>query len=171
MEAIGWHFSSLKNCVIERFSVASNWFLFLPANLQSRYQAYNSSGTGSGVPTIPASSQKRLDDGAARFTSANFQEVSSTLSGSSSKDTLSADAGKAVVELKNKKSSSGGHAVGQRGGRKSLTSSGKALPSAVVTMATPTSASASTGPFHQGELMVENEPLSLIFAMGVVCFV
>uniref|UniRef100_H3CRT5 MLLT10 histone lysine methyltransferase DOT1L cofactor n=1 Tax=Tetraodon nigroviridis TaxID=99883 RepID=H3CRT5_TETNG len=123
--------------------------LVLP-NIMIPDKTYNSSGSaGGGVPAIPASSQKRLDDGGARFTSANFQEVSSSLSGSSSKDTLSADAGKAVAELKNKKSGGGGHAAGQRGGRKSLTSSGKALSSAGVTMATPTSASASTGPFHQ----------------------
>ncbi|CAF97971.1 unnamed protein product, partial [Tetraodon nigroviridis] len=127
--------------------------LVLP-NIMIPDKTYNSSGSaGGGVPAIPASSQKRLDDGGARFTSANFQEVSSSLSGSSSKDTLSADAGKAVAELKNKKSGGGGHAAGQRGGRKSLTSSGKALSSAGVTMATPTSASASTGPFHQGLLL------------------
>ncbi|XP_056868757.1 protein AF-10 [Takifugu flavidus] len=124
--------------------------LVLP-NILIPDKTYNSSGSGGGVPPLPASSQKRLDDGAARFTSANFQEVSSTLSVGSSKDALTTDTGKAVVEVKNKKSSSGGHTVGQRGGRKSLTSSGKALPSAVVTMATSTSAS--TGPFHQGLLL------------------
>lgn len=162
-EVIGWHFSSFNISVIECFSCAYNWFLFLPANLQSCQQSYNSGGAGGGVPAIPTSSQKRLDDGAARFTSANFQEVSSTLSGGSSKDTLPADGGKAVAELKSKKSSSGGHAVVQRGGRKSLTSSGKALPSAAVTMATATSASASTGPFHQGKMMAENLPLCLFW--------
>eukprot|EP00066_Takifugu_rubripes_P016826 XP_011606092.1 PREDICTED: protein AF-10 isoform X1 [Takifugu rubripes] len=124
--------------------------LVLP-NILIPDKTYNSSGSGGGVPPLPASSQKRLDDGAARFTSANFQEVSSTLSVGSSKDALTTDTGKAVVEVKNKKSSSGGHTVGQRGGRKSLTSSGKALPSAVVTMATSTSVS--TGPFHQGLLL------------------
>lgn len=114
---------------------------------------------------MPASSQKRLDDGTARFTNANFQEVSSTLSGSSSKDGLAVEPGKSVPEVKNKKNTGGGHTVGQRGGRKSLTSSGKALPSAVVTMATSsTSASVSTGPFHQGKLMAANESCMLIFA-------
>ena len=113
-----------------------------------------------GVPSLPASTQKRLDDSSARFTTANFQEVSSALSVGSSKDGLAADAGKAVSEVKNKKNSGGSHAVGTRGGRKSLTSSGKPLPSAVVTMATSsTSASASTGPFHQGELMAANGPV------------
>lgn len=111
------------------------------------------------VASLPASSQKRLDDGAAaRFTNANFQEVSSTHpgGGGGAKDGLTADPGKAAAvvaapEAKGKKNSGGGHGVGPRGGRKSLTSSGKPLPSAVVTMATSsTSASPSTGPFHQG---------------------
>lgn len=120
-------------------------------------QTYNSSSSGGAVTSLPAASQKRLDDGTARFTTANFQEVSSALSGGTSKDGLAADAGKAAPEVKNKKNSGGSHTVGQRGGRKSLTSSGKPLPSAVVTMATSsTSASASTGPFHQGELMAAN---------------
>ncbi|XP_042255225.1 protein AF-10 isoform X2 [Thunnus maccoyii] len=127
--------------------------LVLP-NIMVPEKAYNSSSSGGGVPSLPASSQKRLDDGSARFTNANFQEVSSALSVGSSKDGLAADAGKAASEVKNKKNSGGSHAVGTRGGRKSLTSSGKPLPSAVVTMATSsTSASASTGPFHQGLLL------------------
>ncbi|XP_042366173.1 protein AF-10 isoform X1 [Plectropomus leopardus] len=127
--------------------------LVLP-NIMVPDKNYNSSSSGGGVTSLPASSQKRLDDGSARFTTANFQEVSSALSGSGSKDGLAADTGKAASEAKNKKNSGASHAVGQRGGRKSLTSSGKPLPSAVVTMATSsTSASASTGPFHQGLLL------------------
>ncbi|XP_070842155.1 protein AF-10 isoform X4 [Chaetodon trifascialis] len=127
--------------------------LVLP-NIMVPDKTYNSSSSGAGVPSLPAPSQKRLDDSTARFTNANFQEVSSAHSGGSSKDGLAADAGKAASEVKNKKNSGGSHAVGQRGGRKSLTSSGKPLPSAVVTMATSsTSASASTGPFHQGLLL------------------
>ncbi|TNM96205.1 hypothetical protein fugu_015866 [Takifugu bimaculatus] len=151
-----YHHSKLKHKERERHkprhkkSMDMSPSLVLP-NILIPDKTYNSSGSGGGVPPLPASSQKRLDDGAARFTSANFQEVSSTLSVGSSKDALTTDTGKAVVEVKNKKSSSGGHTVGQRGGRKSLTSSGKALPSAVVTMATSTSAS--TGPFHQGLLL------------------
>nr|XP_046226805.1 protein AF-10 isoform X3 [Scatophagus argus] len=127
--------------------------LVLP-NIMVPDKTYNSSSSGGGVTSLPTPSQKRLDDGSARFTNANFQEVSSAHSGSSSKDGLAADAGKASSEVKNKKNSGGSHAVGQRGGRKSLTSSGKPLPSTVVTMATSsTSASASTGPFHQGLLL------------------
>ncbi|XP_033495011.2 LOW QUALITY PROTEIN: protein AF-10 [Epinephelus lanceolatus] len=127
--------------------------LVLP-NIMVPDKNYTSSSSGGGVTSLPASSQKRLDDGTARFTTANFQEVSSALSGGGSKDGLVADAGKAASEVKNKKNSGASHAVGQRGGRKSLTSSGKPLPSAVVTMATSsTSASASTGPFHQGLLL------------------
>ncbi|XP_029698536.1 protein AF-10 isoform X7 [Takifugu rubripes] len=151
-----YHHSKLKHKERERHkprhkkSMDMSPSLVLP-NILIPDKTYNSSGSGGGVPPLPASSQKRLDDGAARFTSANFQEVSSTLSVGSSKDALTTDTGKAVVEVKNKKSSSGGHTVGQRGGRKSLTSSGKALPSAVVTMATSTSVS--TGPFHQGLLL------------------
>ncbi|KAG7236999.1 hypothetical protein INR49_032930, partial [Caranx melampygus] len=127
--------------------------LVLP-NIMVPDKNYNSSSSGGGVTSLPASSQKRLDDSTARFTNANFQEVSSAHSGSSSKDGLAADTGKAASEVKNKKNSGGSHTVGPRGGRKSLTSSGKPLPSAVVTMATSsTSASASTGPFHQGLLL------------------
>ncbi|XP_070784070.1 protein AF-10 [Enoplosus armatus] len=127
--------------------------LVLP-NIMVPDKTYNSSSSVGGVTSLPAPSQKRLDDGTARFTTANFQEVSSAHSGGSSKDGLAADAGKVAPEVKNKKNSGGSHAVGQRGGRKSLTSSGKPLPSAVVTMATSsTSASASTGPFHQGLLL------------------
>ncbi|XP_029955446.1 protein AF-10 isoform X2 [Salarias fasciatus] len=127
--------------------------LVLP-NIMVPDKTYNSGNSGGGVAALPPSSQKRLEDSAARFTNANFQEVSSSHSGGASKDALAVEAGKAASEAKNKKNSGGGHVVGQRGGRKSLTSSGKPLPSAVVTMATSsTSVSASTGPFHQGLLL------------------
>lgn len=120
-------------------------------------QTYNSGSSAGAVNSLPASSQKRLDDSAARFTNANFQEVSSSHSSNNTKDGLAADPGKSASEVKNKKNSGAGHAVGSRVGRKSLTSSGKPLPSTVVTMATSsTSVSASTGPFHQGELMTAN---------------
>ncbi|XP_037135500.1 protein AF-10 isoform X5 [Syngnathus acus] len=115
---------------------------------------YNSSGSAG--PPLPAASQKRLDDASARFTNANFQEVSSTHSMGSSKDCHVGDGAKVVSDMKSKKSAAGSHVVGQRGGRKSLTSSGKVLTSAVVTMATSTSASASTGPFHQGLLLTSS---------------
>ncbi|XP_078137338.1 protein AF-10 isoform X1 [Sander vitreus] len=155
-----YHHSKLKHKERDRhkpkhkkISMDMSPSLVLP-NIMVPDKTYNSSSAGVGVPSLPASSQKRLDDGTARFTTANFQEVSSALSGGSSKDGLAADAGKAPSEVKNKKNSGAGHAVGQRGGRKSLTSSGKPLPSAVVTMATSsTSAPASTGPFHQGLLL------------------
>ncbi|XP_068437789.1 protein AF-10 isoform X2 [Clinocottus analis] len=127
--------------------------LVLP-NILVPDKTYNSGSSVGGVTSLPTSSQKRLDDSAARFTTANFQEVSSALSGGGSKDGLASDAGKMASEVKNKKNSAASHAVGQRGGRKSLATSGKPLPSAVVTMATSsTSASASTGPFHQGLLL------------------
>ncbi|MED6250716.1 hypothetical protein ATANTOWER_006752 [Ataeniobius toweri] len=132
--------------------------LVLP-NIMVHDKTFNSGTSGGGVTSLPASSQKRLDDNTGRFTNANFQEVSSALSGGTSKEGLAADTAKAAPEGKNKKNSGGAHAVGQRGGRKSLTSSGKPLPSAVVTMATSsTSASASTGPFHQavGGKLYEN---------------
>uniref|UniRef100_A0A096LSM1 MLLT10 histone lysine methyltransferase DOT1L cofactor n=1 Tax=Poecilia formosa TaxID=48698 RepID=A0A096LSM1_POEFO len=130
--------------------------LVLP-NIMVPEKAYNSTASGGGVTSLPASSQKRLDDNTGRFTNANFQEVSSALSVGASKDGLAADTIKAAAEGKNKKNSGGAHTVGQRGGRKSLTSSGKPLPSAVVTMATSsTSASASTGPFHQGLLLTSS---------------
>ncbi|XP_057680221.1 protein AF-10 isoform X1 [Corythoichthys intestinalis] len=123
--------------------------LVLP-NIMIPEKTFNSSSSVGGV--IPASSQKRLDDGSARFTNANFQEVSSTHSIGSSKDCLAADAGKVTSDMKSKKNSGGSHGIGQRGGRKSLTSSGKALPSTAVTMTT-SSTAASAGPFHQGLLL------------------
>nr|XP_057916005.1 protein AF-10 isoform X3 [Doryrhamphus excisus] len=128
--------------------------LVLP-NIMVPEKPYNSSSSVGGGTPLPPPSQKRLDDASARFTNANFQEVSSTHSVGSAKDCLvAADPGKVPSDLKSKKNAGGSHAVGQRGGRKSLTSSGKALPSAVVTMATSsTSASSSTGPFHQGLLL------------------
>ncbi|XP_034717528.1 protein AF-10 isoform X2 [Etheostoma cragini] len=155
-----YHHSKLKHKERDRhkpkhkkISMDMSPSLVLP-NIMVPDKTYNSSSAGVGVPSLPASSQKRLDDGTARFTTANFQEVAAVLSGGSSKDGLAADTGKAASEVKNKKNSGTIHAVGQRGGRKSLTSSGKPLPSAVVTMATSsTSASASTGPFHQGLLL------------------
>lgn len=120
-------------------------------------QTFNNCSSGGGVTSLPSSSQKRLDDGTARFTTANFQEVSSVHSVVGSKESLAIDAGKVAADVKNKKNSS---VVGQRGSRKSLASSGKPLPSPVVTMATSsTSASASTGPFHQGKLMAPNVPV------------
>ncbi|KAJ4925446.1 hypothetical protein JOQ06_018177 [Pogonophryne albipinna] len=126
--------------------------LVLP-NIMVPEKTFISGSSVGGVPSLPTSSQKRLDDGSARFTTANFQEVSSALSGGSKDGLAAADAGKAASsEAKNKKNIVPGHVVGQRGGRKSLSSSGKPLPSAVVTMAT-SSTSASTGPFHQGLLL------------------
>ncbi|XP_076014165.1 protein AF-10 isoform X3 [Genypterus blacodes] len=127
-------------------------------NIMVPDKTYTSGGSAVGVAALPTSSQKRLDDSAARFTTANFQEVPTAHGGSGAKDALAAaaaEAGKAAAaEAKNKKNNAGGHAVGPRGGRKSLTSAGKPLPSAVVTLATSsTSASASTGPFHQGLLL------------------
>ncbi|XP_030204562.1 protein AF-10 isoform X5 [Gadus morhua] len=128
-----------------------------------------SSTSGGGVASLPAPSQKRLDDSGARFTTANFQEVPLAHAGpGGAKDGPAADSGKMGPDPKIKKSNivgagagalagcggGGSHVVGQRGGRKTLTSSAKPLPSAVVTMATSsTSATASTGPFHQGLLL------------------
>ncbi|KAK5850202.1 hypothetical protein PBY51_014470 [Eleginops maclovinus] len=157
-----YHHSKLKHKERDRhkpkhkkISMDMSPSLVLP-NIMVPEKTFNSGSSAGGVPSLPASSQKRLDDGSARFTTANFQEVSSALSGGGvgSKDGQAADAGKAASEAKTKKNSIPGHTAGQRGGRKSLSSSGKPLPSAVVTMATSsTSASASTGPFHQGLLL------------------
>ncbi|KAM8822426.1 protein AF-10 isoform 1-T1 [Spinachia spinachia] len=153
-----YHHSKLKHKERDRhkpkhkkISMDMSPSLVLP-NILVPDKTYNSGSSGGGVTSLPTSSQKRLDDGTARFTTANFQEVSSALSGGGSKDCSAGDAGKVASEVKNKKSGGAGHVAGQRGGRKSLTSSGKPLPSAVVTMAT-SSTSASTGPFHQGLLL------------------
>ncbi|XP_068160193.1 protein AF-10 isoform X2 [Antennarius striatus] len=152
-----YHHSKLKHKERDRHkpkhkkSMDMSPSLVLP-NIMVPDKTYNSSSSGGG--SLTAASQKRLDDGNARFTNANFQEVSSAHSGGGSKDGLATDTGKVVSEVKNKKNSGVSHPTGQRGSRKSLTSSGKPLLSTVVTMATSsTSASASTGPFHQGLLL------------------
>ncbi|KAI4806941.1 hypothetical protein KUCAC02_017731 [Chaenocephalus aceratus] len=99
-----------------------------PSRVLPNIMVPESGSSVGGVPSLPTSSQKRLDDGSARFTTANFQEVSSALSGGSKDGLAAADAGKAASsEAKNKKNIVPGHVVGQRGGRKSLSSSGKPL--------------------------------------------
>ncbi|XP_068604076.1 protein AF-10 [Brachionichthys hirsutus] len=152
-----YHHSKLKHKERDRHkpkhkkSMDMSPSLVLP-NIMVPDKTYNSSSSGGG--SLTAASQKRLDDGNVRFTNANFQEVSSAHPGVSPKDGSATDAGKVVSEVKNKKNSGVSHPTGQRGSRKSLTSSGKPLLSTVVTMATSsTSASASTGPFHQGLLL------------------
>ncbi|KAM6977332.1 protein AF-10 [Aplochiton taeniatus] len=124
----------------------------LVPNLMVPDKSYNSS---SGVASsISAATQKRLDDSAARFTTANFQEVPAN--SASSKDGASLE-GKSLSDVKTKKSNS--HMVGQRG-RKSLPL-GKPLPSAVATMGSSSTASSSSiGPFHQGLLLTGSSKTS-----------
>nr|XP_046148643.1 protein AF-10-like isoform X2 [Oncorhynchus gorbuscha] len=123
-------------------------------------KSYNSSSSSSGgvVSAMPAASQKRLDDSAARFTTANFQEVP-VHSGGLKDSPPTGSEGKPGSEVKQgKKSISQG--IGVQRGRKSLTP-GKPLPSAVVTTATSSTAASSTGTFHQA-LLLSNKTSSTL---------
>uniref|UniRef100_A0A8C7L9H9 MLLT10 histone lysine methyltransferase DOT1L cofactor n=1 Tax=Oncorhynchus kisutch TaxID=8019 RepID=A0A8C7L9H9_ONCKI len=122
-------------------------------------KSYNSSSSSGGVVSaMPAASQKRLDDSAARFTTANFQEVP-VHSGGLKDSPPTGSEGKPGSEVKQgKKGISQG--IGVQRGRKSLTP-GKPLPSAVVTTATSSTASSSTGTFHQA-LLLSNKTSSTL---------
>uniref|UniRef100_A0A8C7NWD2 MLLT10 histone lysine methyltransferase DOT1L cofactor n=1 Tax=Oncorhynchus mykiss TaxID=8022 RepID=A0A8C7NWD2_ONCMY len=122
-------------------------------------KSYNSSSSSGGVVSaMPAASQKRLDDSAARFTTANFQEVP-VHSGGLKDSPPTGSEGKPGSEVKQgKKSISQG--IGVQRGRKSLTP-GKPLPSAVVTTATSSTAASSTGTFHQA-LLLSNKTSSTL---------
>lgn len=118
--------------------ISSKWLAGFPLNPPQSFSSGASSG-GS-VSSTSGSAQKRMEDGSARFTNANFQEVS-THAGGGAKDGPGADVKGA--EGKNKKANS--HCAPQRG-RKSAT--GKPL-GAVVTTAT--SSTSSCSPFQQSE--------------------
>uniref|UniRef100_A0A8C8DAG5 MLLT10 histone lysine methyltransferase DOT1L cofactor n=1 Tax=Oncorhynchus tshawytscha TaxID=74940 RepID=A0A8C8DAG5_ONCTS len=149
-----YHYSKLKHKERERHKPKHKKTLELSPSLASTLmlasdKSYNSSSSSSGgvVSAMPAASQKRLDDSAARFTTANFQEVP-VHSGGLKDSPPTGSEGKPGSEVKQgKKSISQG--IGVQRGRKSLTP-GKPLPSAVVTTATSSTAASSTGTFHQG---------------------
>uniref|UniRef100_A0A8L0DK56 MLLT10 histone lysine methyltransferase DOT1L cofactor n=1 Tax=Oncorhynchus mykiss TaxID=8022 RepID=A0A8L0DK56_ONCMY len=148
-----YHYSKLKHKERERHKPKHKKTLELSPSLASTLmlasdKSYNSSSSSGGVVSaMPAASQKRLDDSAARFTTANFQEVP-VHSGGLKDSPPTGSEGKPGSEVKQgKKSISQG--IGVQRGRKSLTP-GKPLPSAVVTTATSSTAASSTGTFHQG---------------------
>uniref|UniRef100_A0A8C7L7S7 MLLT10 histone lysine methyltransferase DOT1L cofactor n=1 Tax=Oncorhynchus kisutch TaxID=8019 RepID=A0A8C7L7S7_ONCKI len=148
-----YHYSKLKHKERERHKPKHKKTLELSPSLASTLmlasdKSYNSSSSSGGVVSaMPAASQKRLDDSAARFTTANFQEVP-VHSGGLKDSPPTGSEGKPGSEVKQgKKGISQG--IGVQRGRKSLTP-GKPLPSAVVTTATSSTASSSTGTFHQG---------------------
>ncbi|XP_034145124.1 protein AF-10 isoform X2 [Esox lucius] len=126
-----------------------------PALMVASDKSYNSGG----VPSMPASSQKRLDDSTARFTTANFQEVPVHSGGAKDASQVGSE-GKQGSEVKQNKKSVTGHVIGGQRGRKSLTP-GKPLPSAVVTTATSSTAASSTGTFHQGLLLSNKTPSTM----------
>ncbi|XP_053468104.1 protein AF-10 isoform X5 [Ictalurus furcatus] len=107
-----------------------------------------SSSSGGSVSSI-SSSQKRMDDGGARFTNANFQEVPSH-SSASSKDGGSSERESKSSDGKSKKSSS--HLSSNSGsrGRKSNPSKSHGP---VVTIATSSTVPSSTSPFQQGLML------------------
>uniref|UniRef100_A0A8C7FY34 MLLT10 histone lysine methyltransferase DOT1L cofactor n=1 Tax=Oncorhynchus kisutch TaxID=8019 RepID=A0A8C7FY34_ONCKI len=147
-----YHYSKLKHKERERHKPKHKKILELsptlaPSLMVTSDKSY-SSGGGGGVSSLPTSSQKRLDDSAARFTTANFQEV--PVHSGSAKDAPSMGSeSKQGSEVKQGKKSIC-HGIGVQRGHKSLTP-GKPLASAVVTMATSSTAASSTGTFHQGE--------------------
>ncbi|XP_027029494.2 protein AF-10 isoform X4 [Tachysurus fulvidraco] len=109
-----------------------------------------SSSSGGSVSSI-SSSQKRMDDGGARFTTANFQEVPSH-SSASSKDGGSSERENKSSEGKSKKSSSHSSSSSSSGsrGRKSNPSKSHGP---VVTIATSSTVPSSTSPFQQGLML------------------
>ncbi|XP_017308587.1 protein AF-10 isoform X2 [Ictalurus punctatus] len=119
----------------------------VPALMVTSEKSYSSSSGGS-VSSI-SSSQKRMDDGGARFTNANFQEVPSH-SSASSKDGGSSERESKSSEGKSKKSSS--HLSSNSGsrGRKSNPSKSHGP---VVTIATSSTVPSSTSPFQQGLML------------------
>ncbi|KAL1006592.1 hypothetical protein UPYG_G00074210 [Umbra pygmaea] len=128
-----------------------------PALMVPSDKSYSS--PAGGVASLPTSSQKRLDDGSARFTTANFQEVPVHSGGAKDGPPVGSE-GKLGSEVKQSKKSISGHVIGGQRGRKSLTP-GKPLPSAVVTTTTPSTASSSTGTFHQA-LLLSNKTSSTL---------
>ncbi|XP_053468102.1 protein AF-10 isoform X4 [Ictalurus furcatus] len=119
----------------------------VPALMVTSEKSYSSSSGGS-VSSI-SSSQKRMDDGGARFTNANFQEVPSH-SSASSKDGGSSERESKSSDGKSKKSSS--HLSSNSGsrGRKSNPSKSHGP---VVTIATSSTVPSSTSPFQQGLML------------------
>nr|XP_029515387.1 protein AF-10-like isoform X2 [Oncorhynchus nerka] len=157
-----YHYSKLKHKERERHKPKHKKILELsptlaPTLMVTSDKSY-SSGGGGGVSSLPTSSQKRLDDSAARFTTANFQEV--PVHSGSVKDAPSMGSEcKQGSEVKQGKKSIC-HGIGVQRGRKSLTP-GKPLASAVVTMATSSTAASSTGTFHQA-LLLSNKTSSTV---------
>ncbi|XP_026793746.3 protein AF-10 isoform X1 [Pangasianodon hypophthalmus] len=121
----------------------------VPALMVTSEKSYSSSSGGS-VSSI-SSSQKRMDDGGARFTNANFQEVPSH-SSASSKDGGSSERESKSAEGKSKKSSSHSSSSSSSGsrGRKSNPSKSHGP---VVTIATSSTVPSSTSPFQQGLML------------------
>ncbi|XP_067108182.1 protein AF-10 [Osmerus mordax] len=153
-----YHYSKLKHKERDRHKPKHRKSLELGPSLitsiASADKSFPPSSSAGGPVTVPASSQKRLDESAAaRFTTANFQEVAPHPGGP--KDGPPAPP---VPEAKKKN-----HPAGQRA-RKPLPP-GKPLPSTVVTMATSSTApsSSSTGPFHQGLLTSSTKTTSSDF--------
>uniref|UniRef100_A0AAY4A0Y2 MLLT10 histone lysine methyltransferase DOT1L cofactor n=1 Tax=Denticeps clupeoides TaxID=299321 RepID=A0AAY4A0Y2_9TELE len=141
-----YHYSKLKHKERERHKPKHKKTLDLspslvPGLMVSSEKNYNSS-SGSSISSMPASA-KRQDDGSARFTNANFQEVP-THTGGGTKDCMAGE-GKGS-EGKIRKTNS--HCSSQRG-RKST--SGKPLGAVVTTTAS--SSTASSSPFQQGLLL------------------
>ncbi|CDQ86070.1 unnamed protein product [Oncorhynchus mykiss] len=157
-----YHYSKLKHKERERHKLKHKKILELsptlaPTLMVTSDKSY-SSGGGGGVSSLPTSSQKRLDDSAARFTTANFQEVP-VHSGSAKDAPPMGSESKQGSEVKQGKKSIC-HGIGVQRGRKSLTP-GKPHPSAVVTMATSSTAASSTGTFHQA-LLLSNKTSSTV---------
>ncbi|KAI5617102.1 protein AF-10 isoform X7 [Silurus asotus] len=121
----------------------------VPALMVTSEKSYSSSSGGS-VSSI-SSSQKRMDDGGARFTNANFQEVPSH-STASSKDGGSSERESKSSEGKSKKSSSHSSSSSSSGSRGRKSNPGKSH-GPVVTIATSSTVPSTTSPFQQGLML------------------
>ncbi|TSL10157.1 Protein AF-10 [Bagarius yarrelli] len=119
----------------------------VPALMVTSEKSYSSSSGGS-VSSI-SSSQKRTDEGGARFTNANFQEVPSH-SSASSKDGGSSERESKSSEGKSKKTSNHSSSSSGSRGRKSNPSKSHGP---VVTIATSSTVPSTTSPFQQGLML------------------
>ncbi|XP_076131138.1 protein AF-10 isoform X3 [Alosa pseudoharengus] len=154
-----YHYSKLKHKERDRHKPKHKKSLELSPSLVQGHlmvtseKSYNSGSSSAGpVSSMSGPTQKRMEDSSARFTTANFQEVS-THAGAGGKEGTGTGTGMGTgpgadvkaAEGKNKKANS--HCPAQRG-RKSA--AGKPL-GAVVT--TPTSSTSSCIPFQQSLLL------------------
>ncbi|XP_062841402.1 protein AF-10 isoform X2 [Trichomycterus rosablanca] len=146
-----YHYSKLKHKERDRHKPKHKKSLDLSSPLVPPLMLTPDKSYSSSSGSVTSASQKRMDDSAARFTNANFQEVPSH-SGPSSKDGGSTERDGKSSEGKSKKSSShsGSGSGSSSRGRKSNPSKSHGP---VVTIATSSTVPSSSSPFQQGLLL------------------